>query len=228
MDITVVDPSLREATLRLPALHLDNPLMLRMAAAGSRLMPTTRVDGVELTREHAQRVGLRVYRPQNADGSALLWIHGGGLVLGSPAMDDATCAASALATGATIVSVDYRLAPRHPFPAAIDDVRAGFGWLQDHLTSLGVDASRVAVGGQSAGGGLAACLVQRLHDEGVPLAAQWLFCPMLDDRTGRRPDARCHEPLHLEQPLQPDRLVLLPRFALRDGHPAAVRGGVPS
>jgi acetyl esterase/lipase len=98
-------------------------------------------------------------------------------------MDDVLCGETARETGATIVSVDYRLAPRHPFPAAIDDAHAAWLWVQRHLDELGLDADRIAIGGQSAGGGLAASLVQRVHDEGGAIAAQWLFCPMLDDRT---------------------------------------------
>jgi acetyl esterase/lipase len=86
-----------------------------------------------------------------------------------------------------VVSVAYRLAPEHPFPAALDDAHAAWQWLQGAAASLGVDPARVAVGGASAGGGLAACLAQRLRDEGrVQPAAQLLVYPMLDDRTAAR------------------------------------------
>ncbi len=139
-------------------------------------------------------VRLRIYTPERADGSGLLWIHGGGLVIGSPKMDDRLCGETAQQLGTTIVSVDYRLAPKHPYPAAIDDCHAAWRWLLAHADELGIDSGRVAIGGQSAGGGLAACLVQRLHDEGAHVAAQWLFCPMLDDRTAadRTHDATEH------------------------------------
>ncbi len=84
-------------------------------------------------------------------------------------------------------SVDYRLAPEHPFPAPLEDCLDAWTWLQDQAEVRGIDPARVAVGGQSAGGGLAASLVQRIHDEGGQQpAAQWLFCPMLDDRTAAR------------------------------------------
>ena len=128
-------------------------------------------------------VKLRVYVPEGPSGAGLVWIHGGGLVLGSAAMDDTLCGETARQTGVTIVSVDYRLAPKHPFPAAIDDCHAGWQWLHRNLEQLGLDADRLGIGGQSAGGGLAASLVQRVIDEGDRVAAQWLFCPMLDDRT---------------------------------------------
>ncbi|MEU9579929.1 alpha/beta hydrolase [Streptomyces chilikensis] len=117
-------------------------------------------------------------------GAALLWIHGGGLVSGSAAQDHQWAGRLCAALGVVVVSAEYRLAPEHPYPVPLDDCRAVWEWLLEHAGDLGVDTGRLAVGGQSAGGGLAAALAQRLRDEGGPQpAAQWLFCPMLDDRT---------------------------------------------
>lgn len=183
MDIALIDPALRETTLKAPKIDLENPFLLRAVSTLSRFAPGTRVDGVQrrIVRDGAVRV--RVYVPAEPSGAGLLWIHGGGLVLGAAATDDRPAAETARDTGAIVVSVDYRLAPRHPFPAAIDDCSAAFSWFLDHAAELGVDPARIAVGGQSAGGGLAAALVQRLIDSGTPVRAQWLFCPMLDDRT---------------------------------------------
>jgi len=115
-------------------------------------------------------------------------------VIGTARMDDLLCGETARDTGAIVVSADYRLAPKHPFPAAHDDVHAAWSWLRAHAAGLGVDPDRIAIGGQSAGGGLAAALIQRLRDEGVSVAAQLLLCPMLDDRTAadRALDARRH------------------------------------
>jgi acetyl esterase/lipase len=97
------------------------------------------------------------------------------------------CLSTAERLGVVIVSVNYRFAPEHPFPAAHDDVRTGWLWFLEHAAEWGVDPRRIAVGGESAGGGLAASLVHRLHDDGgVQPAAQWLFAPMLDDRTAAR------------------------------------------
>lgn len=195
MDISRVDPSLRDATRRAPQLNLENPALLWLISRLSPLIRGSRVDGV------ARRIvrfgggaGVRVYTPAQPTGAGLLWIHGGGLVLGAAAVDDRFCGETAAELGVTIVSVDYRLAPRAPFPAAHDDTYRGWQWLQQHAAELGVDPARIAVGGQSAGGGLAACLVQRLHDEGDAVAAQWLLCPMLDDRTAadRTRDAEAH------------------------------------
>lgn len=183
MDIAIVDPELRAATLKAPKLNLENPFMLKLVGVASAIMPGKRVDGVERRIVRDGGLKLRVYVPDTPSGAGLLWIHGGGLVLGAAAMDDVLCGETARQTGVTIVSVDYRLAPRHPYPAAIDDAHAAWLWVQRHLDELGLDADRIAIGGQSAGGGLAASLVQRVHDEGGAIAAQWLFCPMLDDRT---------------------------------------------
>lgn len=191
-----IDPRLQDATRRLPAVNIENPVARRIGAFVSAHLPGRKVPGVARSTVRANGVRLRVYRPDAPSGAGLLWIHGGGLVLGGAAMDDTFCGETARLLGVTIVSVEYRRAPRHPFPAAIDDVHAGWRWLvaqasadggveqaSTHAAGAGLDRSRLAVGGQSAGGGLAAALVQRLRDERQPVAAQWLFCPMLDDRT---------------------------------------------
>ncbi|GAA1511297.1 acetyl esterase/lipase [Agromyces terreus] len=194
MTIDEIDPSLHPRLRGVPALNLENAFMLSVIGRASRLQPGAKVDGVERRVVRDGSVRVRVFTPADPNGSALLWIHGGGLVLGSAAGDDRFCGETAREVGAVVVSVEYRLAPRHPFPAAIDDVRDAFAWVQAHAGELGIDIGRIAVGGASAGGGLAAALVQRLHDEGETVAAQWLFCPMLDDRTAadRSRDARAH------------------------------------
>lgn len=129
---------------------------------------------------------VHVYEPApgRATGGALLWIHGGGYITGAARMDQDLCIRLARDEGLVVVSADYRLASDQPYPAALDDVHLAWSWLQAHAEALGVDPTRTAIGGQSAGGGLTAALVQRVHDDaGVRPAAQWLFCPMLDDRT---------------------------------------------
>jgi acetyl esterase/lipase len=133
---------------------------------------------------------VRVYEPDSRDSdAALLWMHGGGLIVGTPAQDDAFCSHVARSLGIPVVSVYYRLAPKDPYPAAIDDCLAAWHWLQAAGDELGVDRERVAIGGASAGGGLAACLAQRILDEGgVQPRAQVLAYPMLDDRTALRRD----------------------------------------
>jgi acetyl esterase/lipase len=183
IELDRIDPEIQPRVGKLKAMDPGSPVARLLFALVPYVLPTKRVAGVTLTKDRAGSVPLRVYRPDNADGSGLLWIHGGGLIGGTPKMDDQFCGDTAKQLGVTMVSVDYRLAPKHPFPAAHDDVYDAWTWFIDHLAAWGVDGDRVAIGGQSAGGGLAAGLVQHLHDEGQPLAGQWLWTPMLDDRT---------------------------------------------
>ncbi|MFK4834769.1 alpha/beta hydrolase [Microbacterium sp. ZW T2_14] len=135
----------------------------------------------------------RVFRPRRRSAAApvpaLFWIHGGGLILGTPQQDDGTNLALARDLGIVVFGASYRLAPEHPAPAALDDLVAGFREVVARAAEFGVDPDRIAIGGASAGGGLAAALAQRLHDEGGPQPVfQLLVYPMLDDRTVRRDD----------------------------------------
>ena len=135
-------------------------------------------DGVEVDVRTYRRVDGRTDRP------AALFIHGGGMVLGSAEMDDGHCAALAAELDIVVASVDYRLAPEHPFPAALEDCHAALRWLAAPDGALGVDPSRIAVLGQSAGGGLAAGLALLARDRGeVSICFQGLTYPMLDDTT---------------------------------------------
>jgi acetyl esterase/lipase len=117
--------------------------------------------------------------------AALVWIHGGGLVLGEPEQGHLLCGRWAGELGILIISVDYRLAPEDPFPAGLDDCYAAVTWARDHADELGISPDRIAVGGDSAGGGLAAAVSQVARDQGGPaICFQLLEYPMLDDRTG--------------------------------------------
>jgi acetyl esterase/lipase len=132
-----------------------------------------------------------VYTPpaRDAPSGAFLHIHGGGFVAGRPELDHDVASRFALEAGIVVVNVDYRLAPENPFPAPLEDCYAALAWLHAHARELGVDQSRIAVGGFSAGGGLAAALAQLAHDRGeVPVCFQLLVYPMLDDRTVLRSD----------------------------------------
>jgi acetyl esterase len=110
----------------------------------------------------------------------LVWYHGGGFVIGDLETADRTCRKLASGTGALVVSVDYRLAPEDPFPAGPNDCFSALQWVVDHATQLGGDASRVAVGGDSAGGNLAAVAALQARDEGLPLRYQLLVYPVTD------------------------------------------------
>ena len=143
----------------------------------------TRVDD-RLIPGDGNDVPVRVYTPEDAVGGnapLLIWIHGGGWVIGDLDTADATARALANRSGAVTVSVDYRLAPEHPAPAALEDCLAVLTWCVENGEVLGVDASRVAVGGDSAGGNLAACLCQRVRDDfGPDIDFQLLVYPVTD------------------------------------------------
>jgi acetyl esterase len=128
----------------------------------------------------AADIPVRVYRPE-APGPLpiLVWLHGGGWAMGSIDTYDAPVRALARAAGALVVSVDYRLAPEHPFPAAVDDSLAAVRWTAAHAGELGGDAARVAVAGDSAGGNLAAVVARRLRGE-LDLRLQALIYPVCD------------------------------------------------
>lgn len=133
--------------------------------------------------ERAERAQTPERRP------ALLWIHGGGYVMGSADMDASALGRLAEGLDLVVVSVEYRLAPEHPFPRPLDDCYAALKWLHGEAGALGVDPARIAIGGASAGGGLCAALAQRAHDAGeVTPAFQLLIYPMLDDRTTLKGD----------------------------------------
>jgi acetyl esterase len=133
---------------------------------------------------------VRVYVPASPDGVAagegaaarpvLVWFHGGGWVIGDLETADGTVRAMANGAGTVVVSVDYRLAPEHPFPAAVDDALAAVRWVADNAAELGVDPARLAVGGDSAGGNLAAVVSQQLRDSGPAIAFQLLVYPVTD------------------------------------------------
>ena len=143
--------------------------------------------GVSSTASIDNGVGLRVFEPQTSidaprSRGAFLWIHGGGTVMGQAAQDDEWCRYLADEEGIVVVSVDYRLAPEHPFPEPVDDCVAALEWI---IARPDVDPRRIAVGGASAGGLLAAAVAFRARDAGISLALQMLVYPMLDDRTTR-------------------------------------------
>ena len=125
-------------------------------------------------------IPLRLYRPTGAAPTpgAILYMHGGGFVLGDLDSSDTTAWSLAEQTGAVVASVDYRLAPEHPFPAAFEDCRAALHWLAETSGDLGIDGLRIAVAGDSAGGSLAAALAFCARDEGGPaIRAQVMINP---------------------------------------------------
>ncbi|HEX3272025.1 MAG TPA: alpha/beta hydrolase [Ktedonobacterales bacterium] len=187
MELSRVAPELRDPMLRITRIPIpmERSWGRRVIQTLLAVMPITKLDGVSIERPRDAAPLVRVYHPAvRRSPAALFWIHGGGLIIGRAVQDDHLCGLTARELGIVVVSVEYRKAPRYPFPAALDDCLAGWRWLQREAPHFGVDPSCVAVGGESAGGGLAASLAQRLHGAGgASPVAQWLFCPMLDDRT---------------------------------------------
>lgn len=141
------------------------------------------VEALAVPAPHGE-IALRLYRPVAPSGPplpVLLWLHGGGWTIGDLDTHDTLCRALALQAGCAVVSVDYRLAPEHRFPAAVDDAVAATRWLHAHAAALGLDAGRLVAGGDSAGGNLAAVVALATRDEGgPPLAGQLLVYPATD------------------------------------------------
>jgi acetyl esterase len=135
----------------------------------------------ELVIDTLPPIPARLYRPRQGALPLLVYLHGGGWVVGSVAVADPFCRALANASGCAVMSVEYRLAPEDRYPAAVDDAYAATHWAADHARDLGVDASRVAVGGSSAGGNLAAVVALMAHERGSPkVAFQLLHVPVVD------------------------------------------------
>lgn len=196
--VAEVRPELRTPLLYVPMdVASDAALQVGRRAV---VRPTEVRAGIESRREvvHAEPPVpiVRYERPDRARPSgAVLWIHGGGTVMGTPDGAHAFCSRLADELDVLVVSVDYRLAPEDPFPAALLDGAAALRWLHDHAEEEGVDPARIAVGGDSAGGGFAASLAQHALDAGgPPIAFQALVYPMIDDRTTLRhpADGRPH------------------------------------
>jgi acetyl esterase len=189
----LVDPEIAPIIALFPSLDMtaDNLAEVR-AALGSGLPqppehPLQPEICVAAGRDGAPDVALYVYNPAspNRSRAAILHIHGGGMVLGSAEMSKPSMPPVAIANDAVVVSVEYRLAPETPFPGPQEDCYTGLAWLVANAERLGVDPGRIAVMGESAGGGLAAALAQMVRDRGEHrLAAQILIYPMLDHRTG--------------------------------------------
>ena len=160
------------------------------AIVDGRFRPSPQVswtDG-EVRRQDGIAIPIRVYRKQGSQSRAIVvYVHGGGLIAGNLDVYNRRCAAYVQATGIPLVSVDYGLAPEHPFPRAHDDVLTVVHDIHAHADAWGVDRHRIGIAGDSAGGGIAAGVALRLRDEAAPhsphLACQLLVYPMLDDRT---------------------------------------------
>jgi acetyl esterase/lipase len=193
----LIDPELIALIDSFPAIQLT-PESLPQVRAGFAEMFAQQATAlpafpdIEVSERHvpgpagAPDVRVLVYLPKSSPRPlpALLWIHGGGYVIGSADEDDITVKSIVSAIGCAAVSVDYRLSPETPHPGPVEDCYAALKWLHANASELGMDAGRIAIGGASAGGGLTAGLGLLTRDRAeVPLVFQLLIYPMLDDRT---------------------------------------------
>ncbi|GAA3749089.1 alpha/beta hydrolase [Salinactinospora qingdaonensis] len=196
----LVDPQLTAMLDAFPVLNLSAQTLpqVREEMAQLQLAPPHESGNVT-TAEHqlpgpagAPEVRVLVTRPTQASQEALpalVWIHGGGYVLGSADQNQPLLEALAEELGCVTVSVDYRLAPETPHPGPVEDCYAALEWTHQKAGDLGIDADRIVIGGESAGGGLAAALALLARDRAkVPMRAQMLIYPMIDDRTCTNPD----------------------------------------
>ena len=184
--MTRIDPELGPFVPLFPPADLTDPVTARknlaeLAAAG----PAPDTTGMEIEDRAVPadpEVPVRIYRPHRAHG-AIVWLHGGGFVMGDLETEHPWAVRVAGSSGAVVISVGYRRAPEHRFPAALDDACAVLAWTAGHAAELGTDAGRIAVGGHAAGAGLAAAVALRARDQqGPPIRFQLLSQPELDDR----------------------------------------------
>src|ERR1700691_3372605 len=186
-----IDPVLREAAagmdlveFRTESLPAERDRADRLAAERAAAVDTgdVKIEDRAIAGPGGQQLGLRLYRvPTTSAAPLVLYAHGGGFVTGNLDTDHAHCVELAREAGCLVVSVDYRLAPEHPCPAALDDVAAALRYAVENSAGLDADGRRVVVMGGDAGAALAAALAQRTFDqEGPPILAQVLHQPMLD------------------------------------------------
>ncbi|TQC42934.1 alpha/beta hydrolase [Rhodococcus sp. WS4] len=188
-----LDPELAPAVSMIPSLDLADVNSARAtldSLVGTALSDLS-YDGVDVREisapglAGAPDVTIRFFTPQNSHNPlpVLVWFHGGGFVLGTAISSDPFCVDVTRELGFAVANVEYRLAPETPYPGPIDDGYAALTYVHEHAEELQIDPTRIAVGGQSAGGGIAAGIVLRARDEGVvPVAFQFLEIPELDDR----------------------------------------------
>lgn len=194
MDIAArTDDTHREVLAMLPSNFMDlsdlesavTLLMSMLGGAPAEVPAGVAIEDHHVPTSDGHQLLVRVYRQHalRASSPCLYWMHGGGLVLGNVAMDDARCVEIVEQLNIVVASVEYRLAPAFPYPVPLDDCYAGLQWLISSAEALGLAADRIAIGGGSAGGGLAAGLALLARDRGqLHPCFQLLRYPMIDDR----------------------------------------------
>jgi acetyl esterase len=187
-----LDPELAAISVMIPSFDLTDPARARAAEVeltphGREFADGMQIDDIVIDAPAGVRLPLRVYRPSGARRSspALLYVHGGSFMLGGLHTEDERCQLYAGRASCVVVQVDYRLAPEHRFPAAFDDVMTALSWLVTNAGSLGIDWQRIAIGGNSAGGAIAAAVALECRGpKAARLVLQMLINPALDCRGG--------------------------------------------
>jgi len=190
----LIDPELLAGLERFPTFDFSQellPMIRQQMAAMAAGMPTpdshdAKLEERKIVSSAGHEIGIIIHTPRQAASArpAVLHIHGGGYIIGTAKMSSASNLQKAVAADCVVVSVDYRLAPEAIHPGPVEDCYQALKWLHENAASLGVDASRIAVEGESAGAGLAAAVALLARDRGeVAIIHQHLIYPMLDDRT---------------------------------------------
>ena len=196
-----IDPQVR-ALLDAMAANTETPKIIELPPAGARelyrgMAAQLDLSGLPIGKTEdrviagpAGDIPIRIYTPVAAGSGglpALVYFHGGGWVIGDLETHDALCRTLANESGCKVIAVDYRLAPEHAFPAAAEDALAAVAWVEANATSIGVDATRIAVAGDSAGGNLAAVVSQLARDaRGPRISFQMLIYPVTDTNVDTR------------------------------------------
>ena len=196
----------RMARAGYPPIHTLTPQQAKAsyeAGAGVLEVPKAqlqRVENFSIPARDGHALGARLYAPGHQRYPVLLFFHGGGFTIGSVETHDVLCRELSRLSGCAVVSLDYRLAPEHRFPTAVNDAWDAAQWLAGHGRDLGLDSSRLAVGGDSAGGTLACVCAILARDASLPLALQLLFYPGCAARQDAPSHQRFGHGLVLEQP----------------------------
>jgi acetyl esterase len=195
----------RMSRVRQQPLHLQSPQQARATYESAADVlevprrPLERVEDLRVPARDGTPLAARIYQGGTPASGVLLYLHGGGFTIGSLATHDILCRELAGLSGCAVVSLAYRLAPEHRFPTAVEDTWDALAWLDAHRSALGWPQARLAVGGDSAGGTLAAVAALHARDAGLPLALQLLFYPGAAARQESASHRRYRDGLVLEQ-----------------------------
>ncbi len=180
---------------RMPLLQLRQSYRLSGFVMDVPPLPLAAVEDREIPGPGGYRVPVRVYTPEFNVGTLpiLVYLHGGGFIMGDLDSHDGACRRLAKGARCVVVAVDYRLAPEHPFPAAVEDAYAAFHWIREHAAAFGGSPERVAIGGDSAGGNLSLVTSLRSRDAGMPMPILQLLIYPGADMTGSCPSRKLRE-----------------------------------